>query len=62
MAKRRDARPGFDRGYDGHRRRQLVAGRHLTPAQRLAWLESTMEELTHFLGRARHARRVGSTK
>jgi hypothetical protein len=44
---------GFDRGFDGHRRRQVVAGLALTPAQRLRWLEATMEEMRRLLGRAR---------
>jgi hypothetical protein len=44
---------GFDRGFDGHRRRQAVAGLALTPAQRLRWLEDTMQEMRRLLGRAR---------
>ena len=44
---------GFDRGFDGHRRRQLIAGLALTPAQRLKWLEDTMAEMRRLLGRAR---------
>jgi hypothetical protein len=43
----------FDRGYDGHRRRQVRLGLALTPAQRLRWLEQTMEELRPLVGRAR---------
>jgi hypothetical protein len=44
---------GFDRGFDGHWRRQVVAGLALTPAQRLRWLEDTLEEMRKLLGRAR---------
>ena len=46
----------FDRGYDGHRRRQVRLGLALTPAQRLRWLEQTMEELRPLVGRARLAK------
>lgn len=46
--------PGqFDRGFDGHGRRQARLGLNLTPAERLRWLEETMEELRGLLGRAR---------
>ena len=44
---------GFDRGYEGHARRQAWAGLRLTPAARLRWLERTMEELRRVVGRAR---------
>lgn len=46
---------GFDRGFDGHWRRQVRLGLVLTPAQRLRWLEQTMEELRPLVGRARLA-------
>lgn len=46
---------GFDRGFDGHWRRQVRLGLALTPAQRLRWLEQTMEELRPLVGRARLA-------
>jgi hypothetical protein len=44
---------GFDRGWEGHRRRQARIGLALTPLQRLRWLEQTMDELRRLLGRAR---------
>lgn len=44
---------GIERGFDGHRRRQGRLGLALTPAQRLRWLEQTMEELRPLVGRAR---------
>ena len=47
---------GFERGFDGHRRRQVRLGLALTPAQRLRWLEQTMEELRPLVGRARLAK------
>ena len=47
---------GFDRGFEGHRRRQARLGLKLTPAERLRWLEETMEELRGLLGRARRGR------
>jgi len=50
---RNDCAPAFDRGFDGHRQRQMVAGLALTPSQRLQWLEDAMEELRDLLGRAR---------
>jgi len=43
----------FDRGFEGHSRRQARLGLKLTPAERLRWLEQTMEELRGLLGRAR---------
>ena len=48
----------FDAGFDGHRRRQASAGRALTHAQRLQWLEDTVAEMRRLLGRARGAARV----
>lgn len=44
---------GFDRGFEGHWRRQVRRGLTLTPAERLRWLEQTMEELRQLVGRAR---------
>jgi len=46
----------FDRGFEGHSRRQARLGLKLTPAERLRWLEQTMEELRGLLGRARQGR------
>jgi len=46
----------FDRGFEGHSRRQARLGLELTPAERLRWLEQTMEELRGLLGRARQGR------
>jgi hypothetical protein len=51
---------GFERGFDGHWRRQVRRGLALTPAQRLRWLEQTMEELRPFVGRARFARPIST--
>lgn len=58
MSQKRPDRPqhpgdGFDRGWDGHRRRQARLGLTLTPAQRLLWLERTMAEMRLIQGRAR---------
>jgi hypothetical protein len=47
---------GYEWGYEEHRRRQARSGLSLTPAERLRWLERTMEELARILGRARDAR------
>ncbi len=49
----------------GTARRQREAGLRMAPAQRLAWLEETLDELLPLLGRARkleqerHANRNG---
>jgi hypothetical protein len=48
----------FPRGFDGHRRSQAVVGLRLTPAERLRWLEETMEALRRWRGRAREAERA----
>jgi hypothetical protein len=49
-------RAGFDRGFDGHWRRQVRMGLALSPTERLRWLEQTMDELRPLVGRARRAR------
>ncbi len=46
----------FDRGFDGRRRRQARLGLQLSPAERLRWLEETMDELRRLPGRARRGR------
>jgi hypothetical protein len=46
----------FDRGFEGHRRRQVRLGLQLSPTERLRWLEGTMDELRRLLGRARRGR------
>jgi hypothetical protein len=54
--KQSDNRTGagpFDRGFEGHSRRQARLGLKLTPAERLRWLEQTMEEMRRLVGRAR---------
>jgi hypothetical protein len=51
---------GFDQGFAGHRSRQARAGLLLTPAERLQWLERTMEEMRRLLGRAKQGRKIGS--
>jgi len=53
-----NADDGFDRGWEAHKRRQATSGLALTPAQRLRWLEETMETLRRWQGRARNAPRV----
>lgn len=49
---------GFDRGFEGHRQRQARLGLTLTPAERLRWLEETMDQLQPLVGRARQGRPV----
>lgn len=43
----------LDWGFEGHRRRQARLGLQLSPAERLRWLEKSMEELRKLVGRAR---------
>ena len=47
-----DSDSRFPRGFDEHRRAQARAGLRLTPAERLRWLEETMETLRRWQGRA----------
>lgn len=49
-------RSEFTNGFDGHRRAQALQGLRMTPAERLAWLESTMARLRSWQGRARARR------
>lgn len=50
--------PGWD--YAGHRRRQARLGLELSPAERLRWLEESMEELRKLVGRASQGRSIAS--
>lgn len=47
------ARGGFPGGWDGHRRAQAGIGLGMTPAERLRWLQETLETLRRWQGRAR---------
>ena len=49
---------GFAKGFDGHRRSQASLGLRLTPAERLRWLEDTMETMRRWQGLARRDHRV----
>jgi len=53
-----DGEGEFDRGFEGHRRRQARLGLRLSPAERLRWLEETMEEMRALVGRARRGRPI----
>lgn len=44
---------GFPRGWDGHRRAQAGIGLGMTPAERMRWLQETMETLRRWQGIAR---------
>jgi hypothetical protein len=46
----------FPRGFDGHLRAQARMGLRLTPAERLRWLEETMDSLRRWRGLARPTR------
>lgn len=48
----------LDWTFEAHRRRQVRLGLQLSPAERLRWLEQSMEELRKLVGRARHGRPV----
>ena len=52
----------FPRGYDGHRRAQARMGLRLTPAERLRWLEETMDAMRRWQGRARQSTRDAAVK
>lgn len=49
---------GFDRGWEGHAKRQATLGLALTPAERLRWLQDTMATMRRWVGRARLGRPV----
>jgi hypothetical protein len=55
----REAGAGFPRGWDGHRRAQAGIGLDMTPAERLRWLQETLETLRRWQGRARSASPAG---
>lgn len=50
---------GWD--FEGTRRHHLRHGLRLTPAERLRWLEETVDEMRRLQGLARKGRRVGET-
>ena len=57
-AKDKPAEEFPDRTWESHRRRQVTNGLKLTPAERLRWLEDTMEEMRRLLGRAKQGRPI----
>jgi hypothetical protein len=44
--------------FEGARRHHIRQGLRLTPAERLHWLEETVEEMRRLQGLARHGRKV----
>ncbi len=53
---------GFPNGFEAHRRAQRARiGADMTPAERLRWLEETMDALRRWQGRARSAGSGAST-
>ena len=52
---------GLDWGFEAHRHRQARLGLGLSPAERLRWLEQSMEELRKLVGRARQGRPITPT-
>jgi hypothetical protein len=47
--------------FEEHRRAQARRGLELTPAERLTWLEATVEELRPLVGRAREPHKAGNS-
>ena len=54
------SRPPDPWTFEGARARQLRWGLSLTPAERLRWLEESLDELLPWLGKARDGKPVGS--
>ncbi len=46
--------------FEGARRHHLRLGLKMTPAERLRWLEETVEEMRQLQGLARRGRRIGA--
>jgi len=46
--------------FEGARRHHLRRGLLMTPAERLRWLEETVEEMRQLQGLARRGRRIGA--
>ena len=51
----------WPQGFEGHRRAQALMGLRMTPAERLRWLEETMEALRRWQGRAAAGSRQGGS-
>jgi hypothetical protein len=49
--------PSWD--FDGTRRHHIRTGLRLTPAERLRWLEETVDEMRQLQGLARQGRIIG---
>jgi len=62
MADRDLRSPSTVDGYHRHWVEQVRRGLRFTPAERLAWLETTMEELRGWVGLARRGVTSGSAK
>lgn len=50
---------GFPRGFDEHRRQQILRGLRLSHAERLRWLWQTMQTLRRYQGRAQGTSQSG---
>ncbi len=46
--------------FEGTRRHHLRLGLQMTPAERLRWLEETVEEMRRLQGLARRGRKIGA--
>jgi hypothetical protein len=47
--------------FEGTRRHHIRLGLRLTPAERLRWLEETVDEMRQLQGLARKGRRIGDS-
>jgi hypothetical protein len=52
----------FPRGFEGHRQAQAGIGLGMTPAERLRWLQETLETLRRWQGRARSPSATGPNR
>lgn len=48
--------------FEGARRHHIRRGLMLTPAERLRWLEETVDEMRRLQGLARQGRRIGDVQ
>lgn len=48
--------------FEGTRRQHIRLGLQMTPAERLRWLEETVDEMRHLQELARQERKVGETR
>lgn len=62
MTESRDDHREADWDFEGARRHHIRRGLMLTPAERLHWLEETVDEMRRLQGLARRGRRIEDTQ